>query len=1079
MPLRSKIHGKFSLFKNCLKTAMKKASESASCKHIATDSGASFAKPLQKNGAFTTLPTPTKSASDPKEYKVIQLQNGLIACLIADKRSNFVEMETTEDSDEEMLDADQSDLESEEGSEADSEDDGSESNEESDSACEKNNKRKVKLAAAGLSVGVGSFSDPKDVPGMAHFLEHMVFMGSEKYPQENFFDKFIQQSGGSNNATTDAEHTVFYFECLEKHFEEALDRFSQFFKAPLMKRDAMARETEAIDSEFQLAVPSDSWRMQQLLFSLAQKDSPVNSFSWGNFITLKQNVDQNYLYEQAHAFRHRHYSAHRMTLTVQACLPMEQLQQYVLDHFSEIPNNDLPPIQFTEFRSVFNTPEFNKLYYVIPMKDFCQVEITWAFPSLLKKYRSGPQNIISNLIGDEGKGSLLSHLKKFHWAVSTCAGTEDTESEHNSIYTLFKLEVSLTEEGYSHINEVIAIIFSYLRLLREHGIERRIFEEMQKIASISFKYADEESAIDCVSEMCSNMQVFPPEDYITGSVLLVEYDPELIQMLLEEMVPEKANIMLLKKQSQNTIDNDYQTEKWFGTKYCVQDIPEEWMHQWKNCPLLPELSLPAPNTFITSDFALLPDISNNSEYPRKVMDSPLVELWYRRDMHFKLPVAHYYFQLISSLSLYDCKSICMLDAFIALLTIELSEELYPAVAANLSYALESYEGDLLIKVWGFNQKLPHLLGIIVKYINDLSDRVNQSLFDAIKDKRLKCYYNMSLKPSVLAKELRLNLLVDKQWDSIERYNAMLGVSYDDIITFAKNYFKSVYVKVLVQGNVSETSAISTVKEFINELGYSELPKELLPKYHVVRLEKGEKCCRAKNICKSDTNSVVTNYYQSDHFTIQNSAMLDIIMMLIEEPLFDTLRTKEQLGYQVYCSCRDTFGVLGFSITVFSQVTKATTKFIDARIEAFMNHIHKLMMFFNDESFQLVKDNLIKKKQCNDNYLKEEVDRNWDEILNNEYVFDRIKQEIKAIEQVTCYEMRSWWDAHHSYGNREKFRKISIQVEGHAHSSCQINELKIDLYCNEDEALSKDIENYFITNIKEYKDSLEVYHVKSK
>jgi len=38
-------------------------------------------------------------------------------------------------------------------------------------------------AACGLCVGVGSFSDPPEVQGMAHFLEHMVFMGSEKYPQ--------------------------------------------------------------------------------------------------------------------------------------------------------------------------------------------------------------------------------------------------------------------------------------------------------------------------------------------------------------------------------------------------------------------------------------------------------------------------------------------------------------------------------------------------------------------------------------------------------------------------------------------------------------------------------------------------------------------------------------------------------------------------------------------------------------------------------------------------------------------------------------------------------------------------------
>lgn len=51
-----------------------------------------------------------------------------------------------------------------------------------------------RMAAAALCVNVGSFSDPDDLPGLAHFLEHMVFMGSNKYPEENAFDEFLKVS---------------------------------------------------------------------------------------------------------------------------------------------------------------------------------------------------------------------------------------------------------------------------------------------------------------------------------------------------------------------------------------------------------------------------------------------------------------------------------------------------------------------------------------------------------------------------------------------------------------------------------------------------------------------------------------------------------------------------------------------------------------------------------------------------------------------------------------------------------------------------------------------------------------------
>ena len=47
-------------------------------------------------------------------------------------------------------------------------------------------------AAAALSIGCGSFSEPDEIEGLAHFVEHMVFMGNKKYPEENSFDVFVK-----------------------------------------------------------------------------------------------------------------------------------------------------------------------------------------------------------------------------------------------------------------------------------------------------------------------------------------------------------------------------------------------------------------------------------------------------------------------------------------------------------------------------------------------------------------------------------------------------------------------------------------------------------------------------------------------------------------------------------------------------------------------------------------------------------------------------------------------------------------------------------------------------------------------
>lgn len=66
-----------------------------------------------------------------------------------------------------------------------------------------------------------------------------------------------------------------------------------------------------------MALPSDTYRKEQLLASLCRSDAPANTFTWGNLSTLKENVSDTTLYQSLHDFRKRHYSAHRMTVAIQ------------------------------------------------------------------------------------------------------------------------------------------------------------------------------------------------------------------------------------------------------------------------------------------------------------------------------------------------------------------------------------------------------------------------------------------------------------------------------------------------------------------------------------------------------------------------------------------------------------------------------------------------------------------------------------------------------------------------------------------------------------------------------------------
>lgn len=168
-------------------------------------------------------------------------------------------------------------------------------------------------------------------------------------------------------------------------------------------------------------------------------------------------------------------------------------------------------------------------------------------------------------------------------------------------------------------------------------------------------------------------------------------------------------------------------------------------------------------------------------------------------------------------------------------------------------------------------------------------------------------------------------------------------------------------------------------------------------------------------------------------------------MYMEEPLFNQLRTQEQLGYNVFCLLRDTFGILGYSITVYTQADKYSTEHVDNRIEAFLTMFNNMLQGILEKDLDSIKEAVIKLKQCADIHLKEEVDRNWSEIITGDYMFDRIENELSMIEHITIDELREWMQSHTINGNN--FRKLSVHVIGSAKSTDMENNEGIKLHKN--------------------------------
>ena len=151
----------------------------------------------------------------------------------------------------------------------------------------------------------------------------MLFLGTQKFPEENHYSKFIKTHGGSKNAATGEDYTYYHFDVQNEKFGEALDIFSQFFKQPLFTESATEREMNAVDSEFKRNLSNEMRRRIQIeKTELACKTGPLNRFSTGSHDSL--NVPD--IREKLLKYYDEHYSSNLMSLCLVGNYNVDELE---------------------------------------------------------------------------------------------------------------------------------------------------------------------------------------------------------------------------------------------------------------------------------------------------------------------------------------------------------------------------------------------------------------------------------------------------------------------------------------------------------------------------------------------------------------------------------------------------------------------------------------------------------------------------------------------------------------------------------------------------------------------------------
>lgn len=757
-------------------------------------------------------------------------------------------------------------------------------------------------AAACVDVRAGSMQNPDDILGLAHFLEHLLFMGTKEYPEEEDYTAYLNKNGGSANAYTSDEDTVYFFDVNGDHLEGALARFSAFFKCPLFSQSAVDREMNAVDSENSKNLQQDEWRGMMLLSSLAKSEHPFSKFGTGNLATLSgEGIDAR---TSCIDFHKRYYSANIMKACIQGKESLDELQALAEKYFADVENKELdgPPLVDP---LPYTAAETKRMVRWVPVKDKKVVALYFPIPSTQDEYAQKPADFLAHLLGHESKGSILEALKEEGLA----NGLGAYEYRSTSCFTIFSVSIDLTDEGVERADEVVASVFAYIAMLNRVGLDQPeqawIGQELKEVYDMTFRFRSKSNPFYYVAEVADNMHSRPWEHVLSGNHRIFDTSPSKAVALLKLLTPDNAIVLLRDKSIAGSTDTKC---PWYGTDYSNEAFSEGQMKLWraacegKSALWGPKLSLPLRNELVATDFTLKFDAGEDSvlrEKKEKEHKAPTSEVvargapssfeavyvtsralideasvagaeaaasgagptgdggvpslplsphvaWHCPDWTFKQPKVNIRAVLASPVLFQDPTSQVLAHMLTKCLEEILTDFSYYAECASLTYSVGLAEEGMTFRFGGFNHKMPTLMQKVFETMRGMAEggggvgAVSQAVFDRLKDQTLREYANESLDmPARRAMTAMLTAVKVPRWTNLDKHAALVPLSLADLHYFAQRIISAgMRVELLAHGNVDKADSASFLDIITDTLKVKPMPAAQLAYRRTVRLSPG-------------------------------------------------------------------------------------------------------------------------------------------------------------------------------------------------------------------------------------------------
>jgi insulysin len=826
------------------------------------------------------------------------------------------------------------------------------------------------VSAVSMNVNIGCFQDPHNLPGLAHFLEHMLFMGTKKYPDINDFSDFLHKNGGYSNAFTSPDTTNYHFEINPSALFKAIDRFAHFFIDPLLNKKSVDKEINAVNSEHNKNLQNDSRRIMSILRILSDKQHPSHKFCTGNLETLKKDN----IYDNLINFYKKWYSSNIMNLVILDKNPLNKIEK-VIKIFNKIKNNNvIVPINK-------NNP-FSKSYDVLikPVNNIDILNIYWPINNIHNNYFRSLLVFITSIFNNKNKNSLYYFLKSNSFITGLNA---DYISYNQLSYYIFVITFGLTKKGINNINSIINHTYNYINYLNSIKLDtfKKIFKMKNKINGLNFLFKIKEDPIDYVSTISQNMAIYNKKYFLTGNIIMRKFDPIIIKYILKTLKNTGTFIKISKKLF-NDKKNNIKKEYYYKTEYILNNnyfIPSKEKLK---------ITLDTNNLFIPYKFNI--NNKNKNNYPTNIDKNKFYEVWFKQDNIFNKPFAYFFIKLISPITNKTAKNYVLNELLCRILNNIININLFDAITAGYHININSHFYGLNLLISGYNQYIELLIDKIFDII--INEKISQNNF-LIEYNNLQKYYKNLKFNTPINKCYRFfhQLLVHNIIHYSDRNTALNNITYNDIIKYKQTFLSNLYIQYLVQGSLINTNIHKLIKKKINYNPINETPL-----YKIIKLNNSFTYIKhSENI--NDKNNIVYSIFQFGKMNFKTNMEIEVLHSIINEDFFNQLRTQEQLGYIVTSNYVYFHNIIFYTFIV--QSSEKYPDFIQNRIDNFLNNFNKKIIKMTNNEFNKYVNSVIEIEQMKNINLYEEFHYNLNEINTNQYVFDRKKINIKHLKKI--------------------------------------------------------------------------------